>query len=64
MEKLRHTMGTSSGGQQVSHMEEGLNPIRLCLLGNTTAPAPTVELLVDAQKVLAGLCLTVVVLSV
>lgn len=57
-------MGTSSGGQQASHMEEGLNFTRLCLLGNTIVPAPTAELLVDAQKVLADLCLTVVVLSV
>ncbi|OPJ90273.1 hypothetical protein AV530_014846 [Patagioenas fasciata monilis] len=35
-----------------SHMEEGLNLIRLFLLGNTVAPAPTAELLVDAQKVM------------
>lgn len=47
-----------------SHMEEGLNLIRLFLLGNTVALAPTAELLVDAQKVLAVLCLTVVLLSV
>lgn len=45
-------------------MEEGLNLIRLFLLGNTVALAPTAELLVDAQKVLAVLCLTVVLLSV
>ncbi|KAM9630929.1 uncharacterized protein ACIBXB_017011 [Morphnus guianensis] len=51
MEKPRHTMGTSSGGQQASHMEEGLNLTRLCLLGNTIVPAPTAELLVDAQKI-------------